>query len=233
MPSSMSARIYITLVALAGTAAFALALAHPAVTEPAGFAALLVVAVITSRMKVRLPGMKANMSVSLPFLLLASAQMRLFPALMIAVAATVVQSINREMSSAKLVQTLFNVATVILAMTAAYALQHNFRVAGARGFLLLLAGATVYLLINTALVAGVVSLTGDQNLGKAWTAIFSLTYLYYLLSATMAAVVLRFDLGWNVLLPTLVVVYGAYRSFQMYFVTMSSVMVPETASAGD
>jgi hypothetical protein len=233
MPSTWSARLYITLIVLAGTAAFAVGLAHPAGTDPARFVALLAVAVVTSRMKVKLPGMKANMSVSLPFLLLASAQLQLLPTLLVALAATVAQSTPRELSRVKLVQMLFNVSTVLLAITSAYGIQDQARFGGPRGVLPLLLGAAVYLLVNTALVAGIVCLTSEQGLGKTWAGIFALTYLYYVLSAGIAAVILGFGIGWSVLLLTLVVVYGAYRSFQLYFTALSSTLAPQMASAGD
>lgn len=234
MPNTWSARLYITLIALAGAAAFTFGLAHPVVVDPARFVALLAVAVITSRLKVKLPGMKANMSVSLPFLLLASAQMQLLPTLLIALAASVAQSIPRELSSAKLVQMMFNASTVLVAISSAYGVQHQARFANPYGvLLLLLLGAAAYLLVNTALVAGIVCLTSEQGLGKTWSGIFALTYLYYVLSAGIAAVILGFGIRWSVLLLTLVVVYGAYRSFQLYFVTMSSTLAPQMANAGD
>jgi hypothetical protein len=233
MPNSWSARLYITLVAFAGAAALLVGLAHPGFTDPARFTALLVVAIITSRLKVKLPGMKANMSVSLPFLLLASAQMQLLPTLVIAMAATVAQSISREWSRAKLVQLSFNVNTVLVAIALAHAVQHQAVLANLHGVLLLLLGAAAYLLANTALVAGVVCLTSDQSLGKTWTGIFGLTYLYYVLSGAIAAAILGFGVRWSVLMLTLVVVYGAFRSFQLYFVTMSSSAAPQMASAGD
>jgi hypothetical protein len=65
------------------------------------------------------------MSVSLPFLLLASAQMQYLPTLVIALAATVAQSICREWSPVKLLQTVFNVSTVFLGITMAYGIQHQ------------------------------------------------------------------------------------------------------------
>ena len=232
MPNSKSARTYITLIALAGAATLTMGLQHPGLNDLAGFVALLVVAVITSRLKVKLPGMKANMSVSLPFLLLASAQMQLLPTLMIAAAATVAQSVNFK-SAVKPVQMLFNLSTVLLAIGLAYGVQHQAGFANAHGVLLLLLGAAAYLVTNTVLVAGIVSLTSDQGMNQAWSSIFALTYLYYVLSAGMAAVVLGFGIRWSVMALTLLVVYGAYRSFQMYFLAMSSLMAPQMASAGD
>ena len=177
--------------------------------------------------------MKANMSVSLPFLLLASAQMQLLPTLLIALLATLAQSISREWSSVKLVQVAFNVSAVLVAIASAHAVQHQARFANPHGVLLLLLGAAAYLVANTTLVAGVVCLTSEQGLGKTWTSILSLTYLYFVLSAAIAAAILGLGVRWSVLLLTLIVVYGAFRSFQLYFVAMSANLAPKMAHAGD
>lgn len=233
MPNSWPSRLYITLVALAGATALAIGLAHAGFSDPGRFTALLVVATITSRLKVKLPGMKANMSVSLPFLLLASVQMQLLPTLLIALVATVAQSIAREWSSEKLVQMAFNLSAVLVAITFAHVIQHQLRLPNPHGVLLLLLGAAAYLIANTVLVAGVVCLTSEQSLGKAWTSIFTLTYLYFVLSAAIAAAIVGFGVHWSVLLLTLIVVYGAFRSFQLYFVAMSANLAPQMAHAGD
>jgi len=233
MPNSLPARLYITLVALAGAATLAIGLAHPGFSEPARFTALLVVATITSRMKVKLPGMKANMSVSLPFLLLASAELQLLPTLLIALVATVAQSIPREWSSVKMVQMAFNVSAVLVAITLAHAIQHQVRFANPHGVLLLLLGAASYLVANTALVAGIVCLTSGQGVGRTWTSIFTLTYLYFVMSVAIAAAIVGFGVQWSVLLLTLIVVYGAFRCFQLYFVAMSANLAPQMAHAGD
>ena len=233
MPSTTTARIYITLIVLAGAATFGMGLLHPTLTHPVRLLALLVVSVISSRLKVMLPGMKANMAVSLPFLLLASAQDHLYPAVVIAAAATVAQSIGKQRGSTKILQTVFNASAVVLATAAAYGVQHQSRFGSAHSVLLLLIGAAAYFLVNTVLVAGVVALTGGQSAGRAWSSIFALTYVYYVLSAGIGAVILGFGIRQSVLLLSLLVMYGAYRSFQLYFDTMSSILLPQIAVAGD
>jgi hypothetical protein len=221
------------MVALAGVVALTVGLAHPIFADSRRFVALLAAAVITSRLKVKLPRMKANMSVSLPFLLLASAEMQWVPTLLIALGATVAQSISRDLSHTKLVKMLFNVNTVLVAITLAYGIQHQTYLAIPHGVRLLLLGAAAYLLANTVLVAGIVCLTNGQTLGHAWAGIFSLTSLYFVLSAAIAAVIVGLGIRSGVLLLTLVVMYGAYRSFHLYFVTMGEVAVPQMASVGD
>jgi hypothetical protein len=97
--------------------------------------------------------------------------------------------------------------------------------------LALLIGAAAYLLVNTVLVAGIVSLTSEQAPGQTLTSIFGLTYLYYVLSAAIAAVILGLGVRESLLLLTLVLVYGSLPLLPVV-VTMSS-LVPRMASAGD
>ena len=230
MPRSWPARLYITLVSLAGVATLALGAQQSRISDMNGFLALLALAVITSRLKVKLPGMKASMSVNLPFLLLASAQIELLPTLLIAGAATAVQCFARKLSPEKLVQIAFNVSAVLLAITAAFGVQHRVHLTGFAGAALLVLGAATYLLVNTGLVSGIVCLTGEQPLVRTWTGIFTLTYLYYAMSAGVVAVTMSIGANLGVLLVSLAVVYGAYRSFQLYFVAMSG--MPEATAVG-
>src|ERR1700745_4133872 len=60
------------------------------------FLSLLVLAVLTSRLTVKLPGITGNMSVNLPFLFLAIVQLTLFEAALIAFASTLIQSFSRQ-----------------------------------------------------------------------------------------------------------------------------------------
>ncbi len=228
---SLSGRLYITLITLAGAGTLIMGLRRPGIADLSGFTALLALAVITSRFKVKLPGMKASMAVNLPFLLLASTQTGLLPTLLIALAATVVQCMALKLSTGKLVQMMFNVSAVLLAITSAYGVQHRLHLAGLSSAALFVLGAAAYLVVNTALVAGVVCLAGEQPLLRTWTDIFTLTYLYYVLSAGIVAVTMSIGLSVVVLLVSLVVVYGAYRSFQLYFDTMSGMPEPRTAAA--
>src|SRR5216683_7070161 len=52
------------------------------------FVSVLGLAVVAARMKIKLPGLNGNMSVNLPFFLIAVAQLSLFEALLIALAST-------------------------------------------------------------------------------------------------------------------------------------------------
>src|SRR6266705_3407505 len=59
------------------------------------FLSLLLVAALTSRLKIKLPGLNGNMSVSLPFILIAMTQLSLPEALAVAASSIFVQSVPR------------------------------------------------------------------------------------------------------------------------------------------
>ena len=57
------------------------------------FLSLLLVAALTSRLKIKLPGLNGNMSVSLPFILIAMTQLSLPEALAVAASSILIQSV--------------------------------------------------------------------------------------------------------------------------------------------
>jgi len=71
---------------------------------------LALAAIVTSRMKVTIPGINGNMSVNLPFLLLSVITLSATESILIACASTVIQSLPRDGSTLKPVRVLFNVS---------------------------------------------------------------------------------------------------------------------------
>src|SRR5713101_7347538 len=80
------------------------------------FVSVLGLAVVAARMKIKLPGLNGNMSVNLPFLLIAVVQLSLFEALLIALASTLAQCFPKGGGKPKPVQMLFNVSIVAVAV---------------------------------------------------------------------------------------------------------------------
>ena len=217
---SRSARIFIVLVGVCAASVLGLGLIRSAVDSRDRFLWLLVVAVISSRLKVKLPGTDTNMSVNLPFLLLASAEMDLLSTVLIASAATIAQSVRAEGPTVNPVQMLFNTSTMVVAAAAAHWPQQLSGSVGPTATTkLLLVGALLFFLVNTAFVAMIVSLTVHAKVLSTWREIVGLTYPYYVLSAAMAAVILTVNniLDWRVVLVALLALYGVHRSFQLYF----------------
>ena len=104
------------LAAIAGTTYSGLAshALHP------GYAlAVLALAAATSRMKIKLPGIDGNMSVNLPFLLMAVVNLSAIEAVSIACLSTVVQCWPKSASKFRPEQMLFNVSMMAFAASMA------------------------------------------------------------------------------------------------------------------
>src|SRR5882724_32423 len=150
------------------------------------FLLLLVIAVLVSRFKLKLPGLNGNMSVNLPFILIAQAQLSPTEALIIACASTLMQCLPRAGAKLKPVQVLFNISTMAIAVGLAGLIFQGrmplptVRVSGS--LLVVLAGATFFL-VQTIPVATVIALTEGAEILRTWLSIVHLSFPYYVLSA--------------------------------------------------
>jgi hypothetical protein len=123
---SLPATMFISLMAMAAMTVIvsgALSI-HP--LHQFQFASLTLLGVLTSRLKVRLPGLTGNMSMNLPFVLLAIVQLGLFEAAAIAFASTLIQSLPKRGLQLRPTQLLFDVSTMTTAAGLAYLLFHEF-----------------------------------------------------------------------------------------------------------
>src|SRR5262250_258862 len=92
---SRSAAMFITVMAGLGLTVLAKGALGTHPLHHFQFLCLMLLAMLTSRLKVRLPGLTGNMSVNLPFLFLAIVQLSLIEAALVAFASTLVQSLPR------------------------------------------------------------------------------------------------------------------------------------------
>lgn len=221
MTTSTSTRLFLALVVIAGLTVVGASLLHPSSTGPVRFAAFLLVACLAARLKVKLPGLTGTMSVNLPFILVAVAQMGAAEALAIAYMSTFVQCLPRNQRKFKLMQVLFNCSTMALAVGATrllYNSQELGRAVGSNSLLLAIAAAG-YLLANTLPVAIIISLTESKNVVRTWAGIFQLSFPYFVLSAGVAGVVLTLSatIGWQVPVAVLPIMVGVFQSYKRYF----------------
>src|SRR6476620_5087227 len=104
------------------------------------FLSLILIAGLTSRLKIKLPGLNGNMSVSLPFILIAMTQLSLPEALAVAASSIFIQSIPRAPHKFKPAQVLFNVSTGLVAAELGWQTFHRMSVLNFTPTLSLLAG---------------------------------------------------------------------------------------------
>ena len=183
------------------------------------FLSLFLLALLTSRLKVKLPGLTGNMSVNLPFLFLAIAQLSLLEAAVIAFASTLVQSLPKDGKPLKLVQVLFNVSTVTTAAGLSYLVFRNQLWPSSNGSLSLVLAAGTFFFVNTLPVATIISLTEGAKVVRTWFGIFHLSFPYYVAGAGITSIVTTMGRypGWQLPLGLLPVMLVMYRSYRIYF----------------
>ncbi len=220
-PNSRLAQMFVGLMAMVGVGVMGYAVVNSQPWHHYQFATLLAIALLASRLKVKLPGLNGNMSVNLPFILIAQAQLSPSEALVIACASTLVQCLPRAGAKLNPVQVLFNISTMAIAVELGYlVLRHgqHLKVISS-GALLLALSAVAFFLANTLPVASIISLSEGPKMLRVWASIFHLSFPYYVASAGVASIVTTASrhVGWQIPLLVLPIVYAIYRSYRLYF----------------
>ena len=208
-----------TLAAIAGTAYASLA-SHT--LHPAFALAVLALAAATSRMKIKLPGIDGNMSVNLPFLLMAVVNLSALEAVLIASLSTVVQCWPKLGSRFRPEQMLFNVSMMAFATCMANMIWNAGwlgKAAWASEPLMLASATAAFFVGQTAPVAGIIKLAEGAAMRRVWLSIVQLSFPYYVLSAGMTSMVnlVSHHFGWQAALVVFPVMYGIYHSYRLYF----------------
>jgi hypothetical protein len=176
-------------------------------------------AAVSSRFKVKLPGMTSSMSGNLPVILLGVTQLGLLASLLVAITAAVAQSYSGG-NKTKPIQFVFNACTLLNATGLAYLAYHSqMFAAGARAHTMsLLLAAGTYFLANTAPVASIIGLTEGGNPFALWHKVFLWSFPNYLIGAglTAAASVFSTVSGLVTLAALLTVLFAVYQSYKMY-----------------
>ena len=184
------------------------------------FAAFFAFAALGSLMSLKLPRMNGSMSVNLPFILLAAAELSGPEVCGIAFLCAIVQTL-RSAPSARPVQFVFNICVMILSSALAQFLCHSGPKTNSVPVVAInLALATAaYFLLNTALVSTVVGLADGGGIAKAWERIFLMTFPYYVLSMGLgvSASVVGVIATWWAALAMIPVLFGVYKCYAVYF----------------
>ena len=219
--TTISAKLFIASMIVAGIGALAVGLLQWECNDPVRFLSFLIIAVIASRLKVKLPGTNGNMSVNLPFILIAVAELSFPEAVLIAGVSAFVQCQPAKGQSLKPVQAFFNVSTLMVASAATslvYIRAALIPSLAAKSMLIALAGAA-FLVADTLPVSAVISLTENLSLINVWRQMLGLTFSYFALSAGVAAIAATAShyVGWRTPLMVLPVMIASYVSYNRYF----------------
>jgi hypothetical protein len=194
--------------------------------------AVLVLAALTSRMKVKLPGINGNMSVNLPFLLTAVVSLSAAEAVVVTCVSTAVQCWPRKDAKFKPQQMAFNLSMMAFASCIASLMFHAHWLRGmqwsSNTLGLALATATLFL-GQTAPVAAIVAVSEGKAVGQIWWSLAHLSFPYYVISAGVTTMVqaVSSHLGWGLALAAFPVMYGIHRSYRLYFGRMAQTPRPE------
>jgi len=195
--------------------------------------AVLVLAAVTSRMKVKLPGINGNMSVNLPFLLTAVVSLSAAEAVVVACVSSVVQCWPRKDAKFNPQQMAFNLSMMAFANCLASLMFHADWLRGMQWSSstlgLALATATLFL-GQTAPVAAIIAVSEGKAAGQIWWSLAHLSFPYYVVSAGVTTMVqaVSSHMGWGLALVVFPVMYGIHRSYQLYFGRMAE--TPRTSA---
>lgn len=216
-----SAKMFVGLVAICALALLGFGFARWESADLVRFACFVLLSMAASRMKVSLPGLNGNMSVNLPFMLLAALELSLPEALVVAVASTAVQCLPKGGKRMTAIQVIFNVSLIVNAIGVAHLVAHQAAMFGSMPgkSLVLIAAAIAFFLADTVPVAIILGLAEGANVLKTWKEIALLTFPFFVLSAgvvSMAAAAAKF-VGWQIPLAMFPVMALIYASYKRYF----------------
>jgi hypothetical protein len=201
MKNSRLAIAFITTVAISGVAMLGGSILKMTALHHNQFLCLLLLGAVTSRTKVKLPGIDGTMSVNLPFMLIAAAQLSLFEAVVVALVSATMQSIPKRGGQFQPVKILFNASTIVVAAGVAAILLHNEKLIAMHrsGTVALVAACSMFFLINTLPVATIIALTEGSGMMRIWSSIIHLSFPYYVActGVTSMVTIVSQHIGWQ------------------------------------
>ena len=216
---SKRATLFIGVTAAIGVSVFAYALAHWQSTGLERFACYLIIAVLSSGLKIQLPGIDGTMSVNFLFILLGVLELSLPETLIVGCTATLVQCVWQARQKIVTAKVVFNVFMMANAIALSYFTYHRLAsVLGENTPFLLVATALLFFLANTLPVSVIISLTEGKSPRKVWADCHFWSFPYYVVGASIVFVVgfVNQHVGWQTSLLVLPPIYWVYRSYQLY-----------------
>jgi diguanylate cyclase (GGDEF)-like protein/putative nucleotidyltransferase with HDIG domain len=200
------------------------------------FIAYLVICMLASRLKVRLPGIDGSISVNFLFILLGIVELNFSQTLAIGCVATLAQLFRGWDNWPKPKQIIFNVCNASNTIFVSYFFyqygqaftRHNYSL-----LVLILTGCS-YFLGNTLPVAAIICLTDQKRLRDVWKDCFFWYFPYYLVGALISGLVswTNQKIGWQTSLLALPAMFVIYRSYRLYLTKLENEKQHSEAMAG-
>ncbi len=216
---SVWAKIYIASAIFAALVVISVALLGWSPDESVRFAVYFAIAFVASGLRVTLPGICSGISVNFVFILIGVMDLGLAQVICIGFAGTLGQFILRRKSWHR-TQLAFNLSSVTLASSAAFAVYHSTLIRAVHDSIpiLLFCSSAALFIVNTWLVSFVIMLTERKNIWRIWVDNFLWTGSHHLVGAAVAAV-FHYEnvfLGWESMVLTGPVIYFVYRSYALH-----------------
>jgi diguanylate cyclase (GGDEF)-like protein/putative nucleotidyltransferase with HDIG domain len=216
---SKRATLFIGITASVGASVLAYALAHWQSTGVERFACYLIIAVLSSGLKIQIPGLDGTMSVNFLFILLGVLELSLPETLLIGCSATLVQCLWQARQKIVPTKVVFNVFMMANAIALSFFAYHRLVTAlGEKTPFLLVVTALLFFLANTVPVAVIISLTEGKSARKVWAECHFWSFPYYLVGAAVVFMVgfVNQSAGWKTAMLVLLPIYWVYRSYRLY-----------------
>ena len=214
------AKLFVIVTVSAGSVVFMAACTHWHSNDLLKFFCYFLIAVLASTMKVKLPGMDSTMSVHFLFVLLGILELSLAETLVIGCTAALVQSLWKNKRRPEAVKVAFNVLGLTSNAICVTYFTYHLSVGLLRQSIpmLLLLTSITYFLCNTVPLAIVIALCERRPLRAMWMETYFWGLPYNLMGAAVVGVISFCNryVGWQNALLILPVMYGIYRSYQLY-----------------
>ncbi|HKH98760.1 MAG TPA: diguanylate cyclase [Candidatus Sulfotelmatobacter sp.] len=213
---SLAAKLFISLVVVAGTVILAYGGIHQHSKNIAEFICYLGIAILASRLKVNLPGITGTLSVNFLFILIGVLELSFTETIILGAISMLAQCLHPE--KPKALQVTFNVCAGAVSTALAYAVYHYIDLPPVGRPVLLGFAATVYFIANAGSIAMVISLTERRPIMRILIDCYFWSFPYYLVGAGIAAVIGWLDetFNWETSLLLVPAVYLIYRSYRLY-----------------
>ena len=190
------------------------------------FACYLLIAVLASSLKIRLPGINGTMSVNFLFILLSLLELNLPETLVLSCTATLAQCLFGTQQKRVPTKIVFNVFSMMAnAIVVSYFAYHGLQPVLGKGTLpLLVVTALIFFVANTVPVAIIISLTEGKPAHKVWGECHFWSFPFYMVGAAVvfAVGVVGKQMGWQTSLLVLPLIYWVYRSYHLYLAKLAT-----------
>jgi signal transduction histidine kinase/CheY-like chemotaxis protein len=217
---TLATKLYVGSIISAGVIAVAPEIPHFHFEHPIKFLVYGALAVLASRMKVKLPGIEGNMSVLFVLLLIGIVELTVAETLLIGAVCVLTQSFLHSQRRPRLIQLVFNLASLMLAIrltAAAYSFPALQRLNAPLPVCLGIA-AVIFFLANTFPVAVVIALSEGKSLRQTWQGCYFWSFPYYLAGAAitgLATLMIQHG-GWPTVVLFAPLLYAMYWSYGLY-----------------